>query len=129
MLRLLTDEQISYVVAEQVRAHRTEIVIESLRAWQGGAFEGVDDAVLLEAAARSGWTLVTYDQKTIPPILLEWGATGRHHGGVIFSDNLTIAQSDIGGLVRALIAQWDRTSEWDWANRVDYLRRPPSGPE
>lgn len=126
MLRLLTDEQISYVVAEQVRARRPEIVIESLRAWQGGAFEGVDDAVLLEAAARSGWTLVTYDQKTIPPVLVEWGATGRRHGGVIFSDNFTIAQSDIGALVRALIAQWDRTNEWDWSDRVDYLRQPAS---
>ena len=124
MLRLLTDEQISYVVAEQIRANRPDIVIESLRAWQGGAFEGVDDAVLLEAAARAGWTLVTYDQKTIPPILIEWGATRRHHGGVIFSDNFTIAQSDIGALVRALIAQWDRTNEWDWTDRVDYLRRP-----
>jgi hypothetical protein len=125
MLRLLTDEQISYVVAEQVKAKRPDIVIESVRTWQGGAFQGTDDAVLLEAAALAGWTLVTYDRKTIPPVLLEWGALGRRHGGVIFSDDRTVAPNDIGGLVRALILHWDRTRDWDWGDRVDFLQRPP----
>ena len=127
MLALLTDEQISYVVAEQVNAKRPEIAVESLRAWQGGAFEGVADEALLEAAALADRTLVTYDQKTIPPLLVQWGAARRRHGGVIFTDNATIAQSDIGGLVRALIAEWDRTKNWNWADRIGYLRPASSG--
>jgi len=66
VLALLTDEQISYVVAEQVNAKRPEIAVESLRAWQGGAFEGVADEALLEAAALAGRTLVTYDPEDHP---------------------------------------------------------------
>jgi hypothetical protein len=94
MLSLLTDEQISYVVAEQVKAKRPDIAIVSMRIWQGGAFEGVDDEPMLLAAHQSGLTLISYDQKTIPPILLNWGAIGQNHAGVIFVDNFTIAQGD-----------------------------------
>ena len=67
-LALLTDEQISYVVAEQVQAKRPDISITSVRAWRGGTFQGKTDESLLRAAAEEGLTLVTYDQKTIPPV-------------------------------------------------------------
>jgi hypothetical protein len=109
-------------VAAQIKTKRPEIRVESLRSWQGGAFVGVSDEVLLHAAAQSNLTLITYDQKTIPPILVGWAQIGRHHGGVIFTDHLTIAQSDIGGLVRAIIAHWDAANDWDWTDRIDYLR-------
>jgi hypothetical protein len=125
MLSLLTEERISFVVAEQVRQRRPEIRIESVRGWQGGAFEGVPDEVLRLAAREAGLTLITYDQKTIPPLLLAWGTLGQDHAGVLFTDNFTIAQSDIGGLVRALIARWDETKDWDWTNRIDYLHPAP----
>ncbi len=134
MLSLLTDEQISPAVARQVRALRPDVPIESLRDWQGGAFEGVADDLLLLAARDAGLTLITYDQKTIPPVLLEWGGYGqgqghgqgyKEHAGVIFVDNFTISQAniaDIGGLVSAIIGHWDRTRDWDWTSRIDYLR-------
>jgi hypothetical protein len=122
MLSLLTDEQISFAVAEQVKVKHPEIQIQSMRTWQGGAFEGVADEVMLRAAHQAGLTLITYDQKTIPPVLLAWGSTGVDHAGVIFVDNFTISQSDLGGLVRAILARWDETKDWDWINRIDYLR-------
>ena len=127
MLSLLTDEQISPAVARQVRALRPDISIESVRDWQGGAFEGVADDLLLRAAGEAGLTLITYDQKTIPPVLLEWGGYGqgqgyKEHAGVVFVDNFTVSQGDIGGLVRAIIGHWDRTRDWDWTSRIDYLR-------
>jgi hypothetical protein len=122
MLSLLTDEQISYVVAVQVNAKRPDIDIVSMRSWQGGAFAGVDDEPMLMAAHQAGLTLISYDQKTIPPILLNWGATGQDHAGVIFVDNFTIAQGDLGGLVRSIIQHWDETKDWEWMNRIDYLR-------
>lgn len=125
MLSLLTDEQISFVVAEQVRAKRADLPIQSLRTWQGGAFEGVADEVMLIAARQQGLTLLTYDQKTIPPALLAWGSTGQDHAGVLFVDNFTIPPSDIGGLVRAITARWEQTKDWDWSNRIDYLRPSP----
>ena len=123
MLALLLDEQISFVVAEQVRAKRPEIPIESVRDWRGGALVGAADEALLRGAAAEQRTLVTYDQKTIPPLLSAWAATGEEHGGVLFVDNRTIAPSDIGALVLALIEQWDEGSGWDWTNRIWFVRR------
>ena len=131
MLSLLTDEQISPVVARQVRALQPDVSIESIRDWQGGAFEGVADDLLLLAACEARLTLITYDQNTIPTVLLEWGGSGqgqagsqgyKEHAGVIFVDNFTISQANIGGLVRAIIGHWDRTKDWDWTSRIDYLR-------
>ena len=121
-LAFLTDEQISYVVAEQVQGKRPEIPIMSVRNWRGGAFQGKADTSLLRAAAKEGLTLMTYDQRTIPPVLTEWGAVGEEHTGVLFVDGLTIPQSDIGGLVRALIAHWDLTHDWEWKNAISFLR-------
>lgn len=121
-LSLLTDEQISYVVAEQIRARPPDILVTSVRAWRGGAFLGKDDETLLRAAAEDGLTLVTYDRKSIPPILSAWGVTGEAHAGVVFVDELAILHSDTGGQVLALIAHWERTNDWDWTNMIAFLR-------
>jgi hypothetical protein len=72
--------------------------------------------------------LVTYDRKTIPPILVEWGASGISHGGVLFVDNRTIASNDFGRLVRTLIYYWDQEHENDWTNRVGFLPAPQLSP-
>src|SRR5438876_11170358 len=105
----LTDEHISYLVAEQIRAKRPEIPVTSVSVWRAGALLGALDDHLLRAAAEDNLTLVTYDRVSIPPVLTEWGITGEEHGGVIFIDERTIAQADLGGQVLALIAHWDQT--------------------
>jgi len=84
-----------------------------------------EDVIILRAAARTGLPLVTYDQITIPPLLVRLAEEGFSHGGVIFVDHNTIASNDFGGLVRALIAFWDDKHEFDWENRLDYLRAAP----
>jgi len=66
-------------------------------------------------------TLVTYDRRTIPPLLKDWAEAGRSHGGVIFVDEKSISPADIGGLVRALLALFRQTAKWDWTNRICYL--------
>src|SRR5438874_2486201 len=114
MLSFLLDQQISGEVAEQVRAKRPEITIVSLYDWRGGVFVGSADDVVLRAAAEDGLTLVTYDRKTIPPILVEWGISGVSHTGVVFVDNRTIASNDFGCLVRGLIHFWDQEHISDW---------------
>src|SRR5437762_3240203 len=80
------------------------------------------DDHLLRAAAEDDLTLVTYDRASIPPVLTEWGITGEEHAGVIFIDERTIPQSDLGGQVLALIAHWDQTHEWAWRNVIAFLR-------
>lgn len=74
-------------------------------------------------AAAEKRTLVTYDRKTIPPLLSSWAATGEEHGSVLFVDNRTIAQSDIGALVLALIEQREAGSGWDRTKRIWFIRR------
>ncbi|HLV82024.1 MAG TPA: DUF5615 family PIN-like protein [Chthonomonadaceae bacterium] len=124
-LRLLLDENISQVVAAQVQKHRPAIVFESVHTWQKRAFRGRHDRELLLAAAAEGLTLVTYDLKTIPPLLIELSAGSQEHAGVIFIDGLTIANDEFGMLTRALISFWERHQELDWRNRVHFLDKPP----
>lgn len=125
MLSLLLDQQISPEIAEQIRGKRPDIPILSLYEWREGAFIGTADPLILSAAAEQSLTLVTYDRKTIPPVLVEWGISGISHGGVVFVDNLTIASNDVGRLVRGLIYYWDQEHESDWTDRIAFLPAPP----
>ncbi len=122
MLKLLLDEHISPDVADQLRRRRS-LVIHWMAEWEGGDFPGEEDAACLLKAAKQGLTLVTYDRRTIPPLLKIWAEEGRRHGGVIFVDEKTIAPADIGGLVRALVRLSKETGRWDWTDRVYFLRR------
>jgi len=122
MLSLLLDEQISPQVAAAMTALHSEVPVVSIYDWRGGALTGTDDALVLAAAAEDGLTLVTYDLKTIPPVLVEWGALGRAHAGVIFVDDRTIAPADFGALARALLFCWESQGAWEWADRIVYLR-------
>jgi hypothetical protein len=120
-LSLLLDEHVSAAVATQVQRKGADVAILSIHEWRGGALVGKDDDPLLDAAAAEGLTLVTYDQKTIRPLLTERALLGRSHGGVIFVDDKTIAQSDIGSLVKAILALWEQSHSWDWTDRVLFL--------
>lgn len=91
--------------------------------WENGNFLGQDDATCLHHAAIQNLTLVSYDRRTIPPLLKVWAEAGIAHGGVIFVDEKTISPADIGGLVKALRELARETGEWDWSNRVVFLRR------
>ena len=122
MLRLLLDEHISPDVAIGLRRRRA-IVVHAMTEWEGGAFLGQDDAVCLREAAARGLTLVTYDRRTIPPLLKTWAEEGRAHGGIIFVDEKTISPANIGRLISALARLAKETGKWDWRDRVVFLRR------
>jgi|SRR4051794_15502870 hypothetical protein len=123
MLRLLLDEHLSPEIARQVRAKRSRLAIESVVTWENSLLAGAPDDLILRTACDRLWTLVTYDQATIVPLLKTWGEIGEPHGGVIFVDDRTIPSNDIGGLVRALVSVWDSEGDGDWRNAVLYLRR------
>jgi hypothetical protein len=122
MLKLLLDEHISPEVANGVQRRNRSLVIHSMVQWEGGNFLGKEDSVCLLEAARQRLTLVTYDRRTIPPLLKLWAEEERSHGGVIFVDEKTISAADIGALVRALIALTGAAGEIDWTNQVYFLR-------
>jgi len=97
--------------------------IIAMRSWQGGHFLSAADELMLREARESKLTLVTFDLRTIPPLLRSWAGQDIDHGGVVLVDERTIAQNDIGGLVAALCALWKAEGDSDWINRVVYLGR------
>lgn len=123
MLKLLLDEHISPAVAEGLRRRNRSLTVLCMAAWEQGEFLGQQDAVCLQQAVAQGLTLVTYDRRTIPPVLKVWAEEGRRHGGVIFVDEKTISLADTGGLVRALSDLARTTARWEWSDRVCFLRR------
>jgi hypothetical protein len=123
MLKLLLDEHISPDVANGLRRRNRAMEVHYMVEWESGRFLGQDDPACLREAAAQGLTLVTYDRRTIPPLLKTWAEEGRTHGGVTFVDEKTISPADIGGLVRALSRLAAETKNWDWTNRICFLRR------
>ena len=123
MLRLLLDEHISPDVAKGLRRRNRSIEVRCMAEWEDGHFLGQEDSPCLREATAQGLTLVTYDRRTIPPLLKTWAEEERTHGGVIFVDEKTISPADIGGLVWALTRLARETLNWDWTNRIYFLRR------
>jgi hypothetical protein len=123
MLKLLLDEHISPDVAGGLRRRNRAIEIRYMVEWEDGYFLGQEDSACLREAAIQGLTLVTYERRTIPPLLKTWAEEERPHGGVVFVDEKTISPADIGGLVWALTRLARETGNWDWPNRIYFLRR------
>ena len=81
MLRLLLDEHISPRVAEQVRRAIPGAEIEAIQHWGDGRLFQQSDERILHEAEMEGWTLLTYDLATIPPLISELSDLGKDHGG------------------------------------------------
>jgi hypothetical protein len=124
MLQILTDEQISPAVALAARKLCRGIQITTLFDWMDGHFVSSPDGEILREAARQKLTLVSFDRRTIPPLLRVWGEQGIAHGGLIFVDDKSIPQHDIGGMARSLCALWKFLGDADWTNRCFFLQPP-----
>jgi hypothetical protein len=123
MLKLLLDEHISPAVAVGLRRRHRSLTVNFMAEWEDGQFLGQDDSACLERAAEQGLTLVTYDRRTIPPLLKTWAEAGQDHGGVVFIDEKTISPANVGGQVRALSDLARNAGKWDWTDRICFLHR------
>ena len=123
MFKLLLDEHISPAVADGLRRRNRSLTVVCLAAWERGAFLGQQDSVCLQHATAQQLTLVTYDRRTIPPLLKVWAEEERKHGGVIFVDEKTISQADMGGLVECLDRLAREARRWDWTDIAYFLQR------
>jgi len=119
-MRLLLDAHISPAVAARLR--RDGVDAFALRDWRDGELRAASDAEVLAAALAEACVLVSYDCRTIPPLLKEWGEIGRAHAGVVLIDDKTVRPSDIGGIQRALAALAAQSGEEAWLDRVVFLR-------
>jgi hypothetical protein len=122
VLSFLLDEQISPLVAEQLSIERPDINILSAHTWQQGIFRAASDEVLLTAAREACLALATYDLRTIPPLLRQWGDLGLSHAGVIFIDHRSIPSNQFGALIKTLIWLWDAEHQSLWLNRIVFLQ-------
>jgi hypothetical protein len=123
MLKLLLDEHISPAVANGLRRRNRGVEIRYMVEWEDGRFLGQEDSACLREAATQGLTLVTYDRRSIPPLLKTWAEEERMHGGVVFVNEKTISLANMGALVWALTRLARETGNWDWTNRICFLRR------
>jgi hypothetical protein len=125
MLRYLLDEHISPAIARELRQKHPGILVEALQTWSEGAFLGQPDAAILRAANNARLTLVTYDQATIPTLLLEWAALGIPHSGVIFVSQRSLPSNNFGPLITALFHFWQTHQHHNWKNRIGHLTPKP----
>jgi predicted nuclease of predicted toxin-antitoxin system len=119
-LKYLLDENISPVVAQQIRQKQTDLPVESLHEWQDGNLMGRPDSSVLRAAHEAGMVVVTFDTQILSELYF-WFDGARPFGGLLFVDNKTIASNDFGALTTSLIAFWNIHQEEDCANRLAYL--------
>jgi hypothetical protein len=122
VLQFLLDEHISPTVARELSKRISGIKVIALQGWRRGELLGAEDSVLLEAAAKEELTFVSYDQKTIRPLLKQWMEAGVHHGGVVFVDEKSIRPDDFGGLVKAIGALWKQERNASWKDRIVFLK-------
>ena len=96
MLHILTDEQIDPDVAVAARKRCRGIQITTLFEWLDGHFVGASDEELLREASRQAMTLLSFDLKTIPPLLRAWGERGIDHGSSVDVARLEAALAGFG---------------------------------
>ncbi len=120
-MRLLLDAHVSPTIERALQQDSVDAV--AVRDWLDGSYRSAPDDQLLSTALTDRRVLVTYDCRTIPPLLKEWAETGRHHAGVILVDEKTLRPDDIGGLLRAVRALLVQSEGQDWHGRVVFLQR------
>jgi predicted nuclease of predicted toxin-antitoxin system len=102
----LLDEQISPRVAEQAAHQGVKI-----KAVCGSELAGRDDASILRAAIDEGRILITYTIADFTVVYSDLIKAGVKIPGLVFVNETSIPNSDIQGLVRALVKLSARIEE------------------
>lgn len=118
-MRLLLDEHVSPAIARGLLDIGIDVITVS--SWQGGVLRSTADDHILVTAAAERRVLVSFDVKTIPPLIDRWATRGIHHAGVILISRKTFQQDDISGIVRALRALVAERGNEDWQDQMAFL--------
>lgn len=124
-MRLLLDAHLPLAVATQLRLGGIDAI--ALQDWRGGELRHADDEQILTAAYEERRVLITYDRRTIPPLLRDWAELNQPHAGVILIGPRTIPPHDIGLLVRSLRALAEEYGTEDWHNQASFYDRDERG--
>ena len=103
IVRLLLDEHLSPVIAEQLLARGVDVTSVAARP----DLRTLPDPQILEAAASEGRVLVTRNIRDFVRLDAIWGGAGRSHPGILFVGTRRFPEnrSLIGTLTTALV-QW-----------------------
>ncbi len=114
MTRLLLDEMLSPVIAEQLVAAGLDVLAVSAHP----VLRGIGDADLLDWATADGRTLVTDNVRDFAPLHASWAAQGRMHAGLIFISSKSYPQdrARIGRIVATLKARasWPKPGQFEF---------------
>ena len=84
--------------------------------------EGLSDPEVLELAAVEGRVLVTANIRDFEPLLREWASESRAHAGVILVPS-SVRNEAFGVLISGVQKTLASTTQEEWANRVEWLRK------
>ena len=84
--------------------------------------EGLADPEVLELTATEGRVLVTANIRDFEPLLREWAGEGRSHAGVILVPS-TVRNEAFGALISGVEKTLAATTQEEWIDRVEWLRR------
>jgi predicted nuclease of predicted toxin-antitoxin system len=85
-------------------------------------FERLSDPEVLRLAAAEGRVLVTANIRDFEPLLREWTGESRPHAGVILVPS-SVRNEAFGVLISGVEKTLADTTQEEWANRVQWLRR------
>lgn len=85
-------------------------------------FEGLSDPEVLELAAAEGRVLVTANIRDFEPLLREWADESQPHTGVILVPS-SVRNEAFGVLISGVKKMIADTTQEEWVNRVEWLRR------
>lgn len=119
-VKLYLDHDISYRIAEQLRARGHD----AIGAWEVGNAE-LPDWAQLEYATGQGRVLVTCNVQDFVPLYLEWWNAGRHHSGIVTSEQL-----EFGEMLRRLLCFLETVTAKEMRDMIRNLaefKEPQSG--
>lgn len=120
-MRLHLDGHVPRHLAQRFRDVGVDAII--LADWSDGVLRRAADEAMLMAAREERLIFVTYDNLTVPVLLHQLAALGRHHAGVMLVNQRTIRPNDHGTLFRSLHHAAVPDASSDWTDRVHNLER------
>ncbi|HEY3760301.1 MAG TPA: hypothetical protein VGN23_00940 [Verrucomicrobiae bacterium] len=120
--RLLADENTSHRMVAACRQIEDSFPIIHISDWQDGAYLSVKDPALLMSLREAGLVLVSFDRASLPMHAGDLTREGLGHAGIILFRR-SIPSVAYGKQARLLVEFWQEASDWDWADRIEYIPR------
>jgi len=122
VIRLVADANLSRRFVAACRRLKPNFPILHLTDWMEGKHCISKDPVLLGVLRENGLVIVSFDRRTMARHAGQQTRAGAGHAGVILFRR-SVSQMDYSKQSRLLVEFWQEASDWDWADRIEYLPR------